>query len=161
MTDSAIAAAQRAIDSLDASITLVPDDWDVLVSTSVSAAREAFTAVQGVLDRLEYNTQPPCGPEETSAARVDALEAIARLVQGSDHAAPVTTALPVAPGRDALRASTPEDLESLPDGAVYVSDMHPDVPETKARGLWWTPDHDPFEPALPGTVVYIPTDQAN
>ena len=62
----------------------------------------------------------------------------------------------VAAIREARTVRTVGELDALPDGSVYVSDLHPDVPETKARGCWWTAGHDPYEPSLPGRCVYRP-----
>ncbi len=67
------------------------------------------------------------------------------------HADHVAAAL-----REARTVRTVEELDALPEGSVYVSDLHPDVPETKDRGVWWSAGNDPFEPSLPGRCVYRP-----
>lgn len=52
---------------------------------------------------------------------------------------------------------TVEQLDALPDGSVYVSDSHQETPETKVQGCWYAPLlAKPFEPDLPGTVVWSP-----
>ncbi|MCZ4581583.1 hypothetical protein O4158_21325 [Gordonia amicalis] len=90
MPNPALEAAHRAVESLDTTTALVPDDWDVVAATSIAAAEEALIPIREVLDRLARNTQAPCGPEKTAAARVDALNAIAELVRSTDTGENVT-----------------------------------------------------------------------
>ena len=54
-----------------------------------------------------------------------------------------------------MPCTTPEDLDALPDGTIYVSAAQ-GVAEQKMAGLWYAAGcAEPYEPALPGTAYTL------
>lgn len=92
-------------------------------------------------------------------ATIEHLRAVCRLAVSDGHATPYLThmvdqAMKAHP--DPRRVETAEELEALPDGAVYLSDGH-GMAEQKQGGVWYAVgSHQPFEPDLPGVVLWTP-----